>query len=978
MNGAGVKAPSVMNLCVMGHSTSLADNITKTPTPFDRDAVVRLRDAWGAKWAQLGENEQRLIEGVAGCSPYLRRIMSRAPETVVEILHNPPSEYLAKICGDIQNAAQTVDVNDVMSVMRKAKRKAALSIALADISGATGTMEAAEAVSMFADCAVDAAMTASARKLKMTDGCAGLCAIAMGKLGAFELNYSSDIDLIMIYDPSAMGLDGPTAKAQAVQLTREVVAFLQNQTADGYVFRTDLRLRPDPGVSAVAVSVQAAEAYYESFGQNWERMAFIKARAHAGDIEVGEKFLKALRPFVWRKFLDFAAIEDVKAVKRQIHYSKGGGAIDFAGHDIKTGRGGIREIEFFAQTQQLILGGKDKDLRLRSTLDALSALRTHGHIEADEDDDLHGAYIYLRHVEHRLQMINDEQTHQVPKSAHDIERVAMFAGEADSDSFEDRLTSTLETVQRRFDALFHDDSADVEQPGPLVFTGVDGDPATLNTLNELGFIRAAEISAVIRRWHTGSIRATRTERARNILTKLMAPLLIALSRSSDPDAAFFAFDKFLSSLPAGVQIFSLLANNIALFDTLIEIIVMSPFLGQEMSRRVNFIETLLEQGLSTPLPAIETYESSVAEELEVSANYEETLNIIRRWAGEAKFTLAAKLAVGHEPPTVAAAHLTAIAETCVRALTPAVAAEMNAQHGVMDGALAVIALGRFGANEMTVASDIDLMFVYDAPVGAFSSPDQDGARSLDAVSYYTRFVRRLVTALSVATEEGGLYEVDMALRPSGSAGPAAVKYSAFQRYYADDAWTWEIMSLTKARVIAGDKVLAKKVDEEVNSILRRPRNRDSVAQDVNEMRARLLAAKPGSGPWDVKHVLGGLTDIAFIAQYLVLISADEHGRPPCDTQAILAWLGGRNVVDQDIVEELTAAQALFDQILHLTRTATGAGFDPASAGAALRRRIAKICGASSFEAAEEGVLSLQGRVAQLYRQVVGKLSEAVG
>jgi len=956
----------------MTSSANLGDRIKTAPRAFNESAADQLRDDWGPAWSELTDDEAELLSGVAGCSPYLRRELKRAPPKIIDILRAPPEETVESACNAVR-AASTLDARaDVMSSMRIAKRKAALCVALADIAGAVDAMTAANWISVFADAATDAALKAAARFNELPSGAAGIASLAMGKLGAFELNYSSDIDLIIVYDADAMGVEPGEGREKAVRVAKDAVALLQDQTPDGYVFRTDLRLRPDPGVSALAISAAAAETYYESFGQNWERMAFIKARAHAGDIALGEKFLATLRPFVWRKYLDFAAIEDVKAVKRQLHSAKGGAEIDFAGHNIKTGRGGIREIEFFAQTQQLILGGKSEALRIRQTLSAIDVLAEQGHATAEERKDLSAAYVFLRHVEHRLQMINDEQTHALPSQPDDIKRIALFAGEKDAGAFEEKILSTLSTVQGHFDTLFREDALDVAQPGPLVFTGVEGDDATLKTLADLGFTRGREISRTIRRWHAGAIRATRTERARGLLTKLMAPLLLALSRSGDPDAAFFAFDEFLARLPAGVQIFSLLANNVELFDSLIEIVTISPFLGREMSKRVNFIEALVETRIKSALPAPSLYEEEVADAVASAQNeYESILNAVRRWAGEAKFFPAAQLAAGVIEAEAASEHFTAIADAGIRALTPAVEEEMRGQHGDIDGAFAVVGLGRLGAREMTASSDIDVIFVYDAPEGAESRPGPQGGRALGSVEYFTRLVRRFVTALSAATEEGMLYEVDMALRPSGGAGPAAVSLSAFRRYYKDDAWTWEIMSLAKARIIAGAPTLAAALEQEINDILTRRRDRQGVAHDVNNMRRRLLDAKPGVSVWDVKHILGGLTDIEFVIQFLTLTAAADEGRAPAQTRTAIDWFRDRGLLEPEPAAALISAHRIFTDVLHATRAAIGDVFAPASAGETLSARMAAVCEAPSIAVAEAHLSEMQGRVAEVYRQVLG-------
>jgi len=950
---------------------TLAGRIKSAPHGFDPDAAQQVRDGLGARFAELTKPEQALIDAAAGCSPYLRRLMLRDADLIIDILRAPPEEMLAR-AGKIAGAAATAsDQGEQIKILRRAKHEAALAIALADIAGVWDVMEAAHAVSTFADAAVNAALSAAVRHAGLERGVAGIAVIAMGKHGGEELNYSSDIDLIVVFDHEAMGF-AASAEAQvgAVKAAREMVNLLQTQTPDGYVFRTDLRLRPDPGVSALAISVRAGEAYYEAYGQNWERMAYIKARAAAGDIAVGAKFLAALRPFVWRKYLDFAAIEDVQAVKRQIHSAKGGAEIEFEGHDVKLGRGGIREIEFYAQTQQLILGGKNPALRSRSTLEALAALRAHGHITDKACAELTEAYRYLRHVEHRLQMINDEQTHRVPKDAVAIDRLAAFAGEKNAAALRDKLTGTLIGVQRHYDDLFRSGADEAEEIGPLVFTGVENDPATIETLEGLGFHRAAAVCETIRRWHAGGMRATRTERARLLLTKLMNPLLEALSKASNPDDAFFAFAAFVSNLPSGVQVFSLLANNIAVFDTLIRIMTISPFLGRALSQRINVVEGFIENGLAAPPPALASYAPSLEEVLTGAGSYEDALNLTRRWAGEHKFPIAAQLAAGVRPPQEAAAHFTEIAGACIAALAPAAQKEMRAQHGTIDGSLVIVGLGRLGAGEMTATSDIDLMFIYDAPNDGNGDAVSSGPRALAATDYYTRLVRRIITALSAATPEGGLYEVDMQLRPSGGAGPAAVSFSAFRRYYEKEAWVWELMALTKARIVAGAGALAANVEQEVEKILRRPREHAAVAADVNDMRQRLLDAKPASGPWDVKNILGGLTDIAFICQYLSLVAGEALGRAPRASADAIQWFAERGELKENEAIALAKAQALFDAVLHGARAATGGVFTPAGAGEMLSARMASICGAATIKDAERDLTLRQSEVAQIYRTVI--------
>ncbi len=946
--------------------TSLADSIRATPAVYDAEAAAQFAESGGAALAALPEKARALLEGVAGASPYLRRLALKRMDRLAAMVAAPPRDALQEIFAAAENASAAEDQDAQMKALREAKQDAALLIALADIGGVWDVMEATEALSRFADAALQGALAAAISRspLETSDG---IVFFAMGKHGAFELNYSSDIDLVVLFDRARMKVeDRHEAQKHAVAVTRDVVNLMQMQTADGYVFRTDLRLRPDPGVTALAISVTSAESYYEAFGQNWERMAFIKARPAAGDAALGEDFLKTLRPFIWRKFLDYAAIEDVHAVKRQMHSAKGGGDIAFEGHDVKVGRGGIREIEFYAQTQQLILGGKNPALRQRATLDALAALAEAGTIDEAARDELSEAYRYLRHVEHRLQMVNDEQTHRIPQSREDIQRIALFAGADGADAFREKMISTLELVSGHYDGLFEADETPESRLGPLVFTGVEPHPATLDTLERLGFQRAPDVSAAIMRWHKGTLRATRTERARTLLTKLVPPLLEALAKAGDPDEAFFAFEAFLARLPAGVQVFSLFLNNLDIFDALIRIMTISPYLGRQFSKHINLVERLLDNRWSDAPPAPETYEETCKTVVEAAPDYEAALNAARRWAGEQNFQITAQLAVGILPPDVASRHFTAIADASIRALLSAARAEMEEQHGVVAGEFVAVGLGRLGAGELTATSDVDLMFVYDAPANAQS----DGKRPLGAVDYFTRLVRRAVTALSAATEEGALYEVDMQLRPSGKAGPAAVSLAAFRRYYAEEAWTWEAMAMVKARVVGPAGALADAVSAEIDAIVARSRDPDMLVEDVAAMRGRLDEAKPGAGPWDVKNIIGGLTDIAFICQYLAL-RKDGEDRPPRGVADALRLFARDGELAQEDGESLIAAHGLFEAVLQVSRAATGGVFSPEKAGEALCARMASVCGEETVEAAERKLLHHEAQTAELFTKIVG-------
>lgn len=957
----------------MADDAPLSSMIRFVPAPYDRAAGERALEAIGMDLAA-----RDFIIGVAGCSPYLARLIARRPETAAAALSSTSAANLERAIAAAWRASDELDQAAQMRLLREAKADAAMSIAFAEISGAQTTMEAADGLSRFADAAAGSALRMALRQVKRLGFAAanderpeersGIVALAMGKHGAFELNYSSDIDLVVLFDSESEALGGPDeAKRIAVAATRVMVSRLNDQTADGYVFRTDLRLRPDPGVSAAAVSVNAAETYYESYGQNWERAAFIKARAAVGDMPLGEEFIRRLRPFIWRKFLDFAAIEEIYAVMRQIHALKAAGEIEFFGRDIKRGLGGIREIEFFAQAQQLIGGGKNPAFRARATLDALEAIAAAGLISDETRGALAARYCRLRQVEHRLQMVADEQTHRVPLNEDDAQRLAAFLGEKSLDDFKSGLLATLRSTHELTAPLFRPEEAQPVNAGVLSFTGVDNDPATIETLRRLGFERPEQVADAFRRWHAGETRATRSAKSRALLAKATPQLIEALSRANAPDEAFAAFDGFLRGLPAGVQIFSLFINRPDVFERLIRIMTVSPFLAREVARRAYLAEALIESRWPDPEPVLEDLNKKLAVRLSAADGYEAALSAVRRFASEESFSVSAQLLVELVSPASAATRFTLIAEASLAALLDVARCEAERQYGEIDGRLCVFALGRLGACAMTASSDVDLMFIYEAAPDARAG----GAAALDAVTYFGRLVRRYVSAVTTPTEEGALYAVDMQLRPSGSKGPAAVSFSAFRNYYEEEAWTWELMALTKARFIAGDKSLGEKISTQIREIVSRPRDKRKIAADVDEMRERMLAAKAAVSAWDLKNARGGFVEIDFAVQYLLLThlpGGDWVGK--CEIASVIAMLKEAGALDGADADLLVEAHRVYEALQQVSRAAVGGVFAPGGAGEALRRMASEIFDASTIEHAEQQLLAMQSDVRGVYENVV--------
>ena len=965
-------------------SAALWQRITETPQwlPGDSgaatfDELLRKAGEGGVSRRQLDvlsdPNVKALLTGMFEGSPFLtERAMRDVPALALMLSAVPEETFsaaLAKLKSDISNAADTAVMK---STLRGFKNSVSLLCALCDLAGIWQVVTVTRVLSEAADAAVSQAVrwlfaracSAGEWNSNGSDNAAsvsGYFVLAMGKLGAFELNYSSDIDLIVFFDRGRARYSGKLdLQTFYVHLTRDLVALLQERTPDGYVFRTDLRLRPDAGATQIALSTAAAHGYYETVGQNWERAAFIKARVCAGDFDAGNQFLNELSAFVWRKYLDYAAIADVHAMKRQIQTHRRLNGIAIPGQNIKLGSGGIREIEFFVQTQQLIAGGRQPDLRVPQTLQALTALHARGWVSSSVVSELDDAYKFLRRLEHRLQMVADEQTHEMPRDSAGVLRIARFSGYEDVAKFECDLTRVLETVERHYVSLFESAPSLTDQDRDMVFAGATDDPGTLKELGRLGFSQPAQVLAIVRGWHHGHAPAMRSERARERLTEVQPNLIAALADTVDPDAAIAGFDRFLAELPAGIQLFALLKSKPALMRLLANIMGSAPRLAGILSRRTRLLDAVLDrQGPDTSVNAQEL-DHRIAEALgEVHRALPgdatpEILDRARVIGQEQNFLVGVAVLTGAvATENLGHAHA-AIAGSMVGALLAEVSRSLEHDHGrVPGGEAVVIAFGKLGSQEMTAASDLDLMVVYDFDDGAAQS---DGSRPLAPSHYYTRLTQRLINALSAPTAEGALYDVDMRLRPSGQKGPLATKLSSFVAYQASEAWTWEHMALTRARVIAGSARLRAKTEQAIRDCLVRRRDRVRIAQDVRDMRARIAMEKGTSDIWNLKQVRGGLVDLEFIVQHLQLVSAaDVPAVLDTSTLAALRKLGEAGVVPPEQALELCRAGQFLHDLAQILGLCLSQPFNPATAPNGVKELLVRAGKARNFEALEQAL-----------------------
>ena len=875
-------------------------------------------------------NETGFLAAILDCSSFLREVTEACPEILESLFSAPLDALLAQALEQISALGTDPEMteNRLMTELRRLKKTAHVLIALDDLAGFADVMQTTDRLSDLAEASLRAAVqfllleSDAKGKLALPDRNdpekdSGLIVLGMGKFGARELNYSSDIDLIIFIDSDRPAITDPYECVDLFsRMARRLVKILQDRTADGYVFRVDLRLRPDPGATPLAIPVSAALHYYEGRGQNWERAAMIKARPVAGDIASGEQFIKELAPYVWRKYLDYAAIADIHSIKRQIHAHRGHGDIAVRGHNVKLGRGGIREIEFFVQTQQLIAGGRFPELRGSQTLAMLTKLYERGWVGENARDQLSRNYQFLRNVEHRIQMVADEQTHILPEDDEGFSRIASMMGYPDNESFTAEFLAVLRTVEKHYAALFEQAPELGSSGGNLVFTGETDDPDTLQTLSQLGFERPSDICRIIRTWHFGRYRATQTAEARERLTELTPALLNAFAATERADDALLRFDGFLQGLPSGIQLFSLLQSNPALLNLLVLVMSAAPRLAEIITRKPHVFDGMLDPRIFSELPTRSYLEERLDTFLTHDEPYEETLDRLRIFAAEQRFLIGIRLLTGAIDGVRAGRAFSDLAELMIDRALSAVMKEFTIRHGqIAGGRIAVLAMGKLGSRELTAGSDIDIILLYDHDADADYS---DGEKQLAASQYYIRLTQRLIAALSAPMAEGVLYEVDMRLRPSGNKGPVATHIEAFGKYQRNDAWVWEHMALTRARAIAGDQSFRDEIDAEVDAILAIPSEVKKTAKEMTDMRALIASEKPPRDNWDLKLRSGGLIDLEFIAQFAVLTGQVATDIRHTSTELNLRHLKP-DFSSPALAEELATAHHFYSNLTQIIR-----------------------------------------------------------
>ncbi len=865
-------------------------------------------------------------------SIYLRQIIFQDINLVNDIIADTPQEVFHSLMQRLSEIElDSIDFYMLQKKLRIAKKQISLVLAILDVAQIWQTKDIYQHLSIFADKVLQISLRyllpQCLEKLNISDEQHGFFILGLGKLGGCELNYSSDIDIICLFDnhKQAGATDSWELQNQYNRLVKKLLKLIDEITGDGYVFRTDLRLRPDPSSTPIVMAADTAESYYEYHGQNWERSALIKARVVAGDIQAGEKFLQRLTPFIWRKYLDFATIDAVYNMKGKINaYHLKKNNTDLLGYNIKLGRGGIREIEFFAQAWQLIWGGKIKELRVKPTLDVLAKLTQYNFISEENHQELKQAYLLFRHIEHRLQMRQDEQTHILPDNQQALADLANFSGFASLEVFNDTLMQTINRVQKIYNELFF---ADSDTQSNLVLNFNDDMKLTKESeeaLINLGFTDIQQLNNYLNVWFSGKYKALRHNQSVITFSEILPKLLAKVSKSKNIALTLSYLDRFLQKLPNSMQLFALLKQYDNLVDLLINILSGAPILADNITQNPSIMSALIEGGINESLVDkkqlyLDLKNKQMAFSAKDELTTEDKLQLLTSWSFNWRFIHSVQLLYGNLSPQRCAYSFSNIAEISISYISEILNEQFLEEYGAIEnGEFAIIALGRLGEQKMTISSDLDLIFIYDCPDMLSMSL---GKKSIYASSYYGKFFQRIINLISISSKFGKLYEIDTRLRPSGNKGPLATHIDAFAQYHKQEAWVWEKQALTKARVIYSS---CDSLRDKINNIIRLSlTNIDEnvdIGSEILSMQQRIKKEFANKATWNYKYMDGGLTDIEFAIEAKILKNiANFPEILQNNFQKSLQVMSHNKLIDNNEFVHLTTELNLLDICIQLQR-----------------------------------------------------------
>ena len=743
----------------------------------------------------------------------------------------------------------TSDEQQVLRAIRIYKNQSHYVISMSELLGLMSIEKSCKSLSLVAEHAIQQTASYVLRQMgiQSMQRC-GWTILAMGKLGAEELNYSSDLDLISLHSASAIHSD-----KQFIELSQRLIYMLSTKTKDGNGWRIDMRLRPNPSATAISLDINTAIIYYESIARTWERAAFVRSRPIAGDTQLGTDFLSKIEPFIWRSTLDYSVIEDLQNWLRHLPIPK-----DYLGYDVKLGAFGIRHVELITHILQLLGGGRNFELRSNNTSKALIALEKSGWLASGKSDALIGCYYAWRRIEHRLQYQRDSHTHKLPKSEDAFEAFAYLMGYENNSSFRIALGDLLEFTKNSAAHPILNEMVSRHASGSAPSVTLPQLPELVQEwIAQLGFDNAKAIQDTIQAWLSGSIAATSSERAKSYLARLLPKMLPEIAKSDYPNAAFAAFQDIISSLPAGVQIFALLENNPSLVGLLSNILVKAPRLTETLRYNSYLLDDLLENEFFSQLPDKMTL-TKILEDALAHVSLEQALDTIRKRNKSWNFQADIHLLEAVTPSSQIMRFRSDVASACLCQITYLASQDFALRHGNIDASLEIIAVGRLATKSLTAQSDLDLIFVYDGQMDDIS----DGAKPLGLSSYFIRLTQLITSWMSLKTAHGRLYELDLRLRPDGNAGPLAISSERFSSYYDREAWIWEFFALRDARTVLNGSPFSKHLSAKLE-ILRSHRIKPA---ELSSAFAEIQDRRKGETYhfWNLKQRHGGLLDCSIV------------------------------------------------------------------------------------------------------------------
>ena len=945
-----------------------------------RAGINRLRAAASRAGAETLEGAldtsagQRFFAFLFGNSPFLGGLLMRDIAFAETLVTDAPDSIAARLIDQLAGAEPSMSRVDLMRLLRVGRNRVALIAAVYDCFGIWDVMRCARLLSDLADHAVRltvlhllAQSVAQGDLAPSEDGRWGYFVLAMGKQGAQELNYSSDIDLIAIYDSERVPYQGAkTARDHFSRLTHAMVSILESRNADGYVFRTDLRLRPDAASTPAAITADFALDYYRERGRTWERAAFIKARPVAGDLEAGRQFLERLAPFVWDEALDFRSVEDMRSMSEQIHDFHGHGEVRLAGQNVKLGRGGIREIEFFVHMHQLAHGGRNRRLRSAGVLSMLDILEREYHLMPEEARTLRSAYALLRRLEHRLQMVNDNQTQTLPESDDGLEHIAAFMNLASKEELAALLGGVFGDVHALYRARFNVPERQREV-AEAILAGRQGAADAVSAMEAAGFAKPEPAVEILRGWLAGRHASTASEAVRASLAEVLEDIVEALGKTPDPDRALARLDAFLSRLPGDLPLFPMLRANTWLANLIAVVMGVAPRMADLLDANPHLLQAALDPSFFLPMPGPSALAAELLERLGQDGSFRERVDRAAAWADDRQFQVGVQTLQNLISLDEASASRSHIARAVTEVLYREVAGDLRRHRGEPAGrGCAIVALGDFGAEEMTFGSPLQLLFVADIDGTAGGGPVEAARR------FHGRAARRLGAALRRRTRAGALYETDLSLMPLSTLEAAAASATDLPlERHGLDGDSVSLATLSRAAVIGGDSEAMVDAEAAIQDILSARRDAVRLGATMAAMRKRRLAEIEAEDPFDLRNVAGGLRDLEIMARHLQWTYAHRSpGVLAGGVAAAFEALAGADVVTADEGQSLAGAVRLQRGVEAFLRLTWSHDAPVRDAPDTLKARLADALACDGFDALEGRLRDAQQQAFAAFRKYV--------